>query len=1105
MFAASMGIIALMLLAVSAFVWREHQLALESTGERARRLAGRLAQDLEQTLTVARSVISQVDNQLQRSSADTPHNAFLTEPNAFSALLASLPLPFDLHAVDATGNPIAIVGTLAQPPIGVHPHPHGHNSVLSAERWELSKATPAWSEKVVPLTWKTTSNNRSIKAYGVDLELAALSNWLERDRLEPDDRITLFWLNADGSATVMTRVPTVATDLGKSVRAPWVEAANQAPTGLVDQLSVLDGMPRRVAFQRLSGAASNMVVVYGAGTHMALEDWRAKLPFFLGLALFLLGAMSYGAWRLDRSLRALTQSERHFQLMLDSGNVWDWNIEEKTLRYSPMFLAALGYGALPPERMASTLFKAVHAEDIDNLKAALLRHIKERAPYACAFRIRDANGQFRWFETKGQAFWDGAGQAKYMAGTTFEITERVALEEAQRQTLQRLDIVANASPVLFCTSNLHGEVDWLNRRWLAFTGRTAEQEMGQGWLAGVHPEDLPRRQAFFESVKTRQEAVSTEFRLRDKDGIYRWMVVQCLPLTNGDRGITGFIVSCIDISELKQAEDAARQRNAMLEAVFNVLQDLLFVVDQEGRFIHFQGASSDQLYVPPGAFLGKLVREVLPPQLAQLLHEQLKLAERGQLQEFEYVLSLPEGEEHFDARMARLPESEHYMVVARNITEREQMRHQRERLRQFMALQAQLATNFINLPMEDVDQGIHDALEKVGAFAQADRAYIFEYDYANHQTSNTHEWCAPTVRPEIGNLQNISLDIVPDWVETHARHEMVSIPEVLDLPEGALRRILEAQGIRSLIALPMISPEGCIGFVGFDSVSPHHHYDENQVGLLRQFAQMLVNIYKRTSTDAKLQRLAAELEQRVKDRTAQLDVSVRRLSQANQELESFAYSVSHDLKAPLRSVEGFASLLLEEHSASLNAEGRNYLTRIQGASLHMARLISDLLAYCRMEEMDKLITPVQLRQVADDVIGGMLNELEAKGVVMHIEIPEDIKAMANPQGLAMILRNLMDNAIKFARPGNAPQITVTARNTGAVVRLCVKDDGQGFDMRYHDRIFALFQRLHRPEAVPGTGIGLAMVSKAVQRMNGRIWAESKPGEGAKFHIELPSA
>jgi PAS domain S-box-containing protein len=1102
---ATVCIVVFMLLALTSFLWREHQVALDKSGERAARLGQGLARDLEQTLTVARTVINEVEIQLQPAPEARWSSDAMAKPDSFSTLLSSLPLPFNLHAIEAQGRSIAILGSLAHPPMGGQDHPHPPGEQLDADRWMLSTGYRISEGQIVPLAWKAAANPKGVKGYGVDLSLVALNAWLDGERIEPNDRASLFWMNSDGTATLLARAPAVSTEMGARVKAPWVEQANLAATGMADQLSALDGVPRLAAFHRLSGPASNLVVVYGAGTQVALAEWRSKLPYFIGLALFLITAMCYGAWRLDRSLLALTQGERHLQLMLDSGNVWDWDIGNKTVRYSPMFLQQLGFEPVPPERMASTMFKAVHPDDIGKLKEALISHLKERKPYALTFRLRDSRGQTRWFDTKGQAFWDASGRAQYMSGTTFEITERVTLEATQRQTLQRLDMVTNASTVLFWTSDLQGQVNWVNRRWLAFTGRTLEQELGHGWLEGIHPDDRAKRQAFYELAPSREEAVSAELRLRDKDGHYRWMVVQCRPMKDSDLGVTGLIGSCVDVSDLKQAEDAARQRGAMLETVFNVLEDLLFVVDDDGRFIHFQGSADEQLYVPPEVFLGKLLRDVMPGPIADLLHDKLTLARNGQLQEFDYLLPLPDGEHHFEARMAQLPATGHYMVVARDITERDRLRQHSERMQRFMTLQARLATNFINLPIADIGAGIDHALAEIGHFAPTDRAYIFEYDFASHQTSNTHEWCAPGVKSELDNLQNIDLDLIPEWVQAHLANQMVLVPDLSAMRAGKLKVLLSAQGIRSLITLPMFSAEGCIGFVGFDAVLAPHQYDEEQIGLLQQFAQMLVNVYGRMAADTRLRRLASELEQRVQERTAQLDQSVRRLSEVNKELESFAYSVSHDLKAPLRSVEGFASLLLEEHSASLNEEGRDYLARIQGASLHMARLISDLLAYCRMENLDKGIAAVSLGKVASEVIGGMRNELDTRGARVQVDIPADLSALGNPEGLAMVLRNLIDNAVKFARPGIPPEITLTARPVDSHVHLCVKDNGQGFDMRYHDRIFALFQRLHRPDAISGTGIGLAMVLKAVQRMNGRIWADSKPGEGAKFHIELPRA
>ncbi|MEZ5704231.1 MAG: PAS domain S-box protein [Burkholderiaceae bacterium] len=1103
---STVAIIATIFMALAVFVWREHEIVLDKSGERAERQAEGLTRDLEQTLTVARTLISQVDAQIQVPPETASGESLgLPASTSFSSLLASLPLPFDLHAIGEQGKPIAIIGQIGQTPAGVpdHYHPDGHR--LAPERWTLSHNDPVAREQFVPLAWKSAVGSQGVDGYGVDLSLDALQAWLERERIEADDRVSLFWMNADGTATLLARAPKVASEPGQRVRAPWVDKANQSSSGMVDQLSALDRMERRAAFKRLSGPASDLAIVYGIGTEMALAEWRRDLPYFVGLALFLAGAMSYGAWRLDRSLRALTRSERSFQLVLDSGQVWDWNINTNTVRYTPTYLGSLDNLVKAQDDLSSTFFSNVVEEDLIKLKASLKAHFKFREPYHTTFRIRDPSGNTHWMETRGQALWDENGRAQYMAGTTLDVSDRIALEEERDRTLQQLDAVANASSVLFWTANLEGEASWFNRRWLAFTGHTEEQDLGHGWLDSVHPDDHARKQALLALMRAQQESVSAELRLRNREGAYRWMMVQCLPLKNADQETTGYIGSCVDVSDLKSAESAAHQRGAMLETVFNVLQDLLFVVDEAGHILHFQGIAEEYLYAPHATFLGKPFRSVIPSDVADLLQYRLTLAKSGQLQEFDYRLTLPDGPHHFDARMARLPGSEHYMIVARDITERDKLQQRSERLQQFMTLQARLATRFINLPIPRISPGIDGALAEIGQMAQADRAYIFEFDFEAHTAMNTHEWCAPGVPPMMMELQALSLDLFPEWVAAFRAQQMVSVADVNRLPQGPLRELLTGQDIQNLITLPLNSGDTCLGFVGFDSVQARHEYSPEQIDLLKLFAQMLVNVYGRKAAHDELQRLARELEQRVEERTAQLDVSVCRLEQANQELDSFAYSVSHDLKSPLRSVEGFASLLLEEHSASLNDEGQDYLRRIQSASLHMARLINDLLAYCRMEDMDSLIAPVSLSEVVGEVLGGMRNELEAHRVEVHQSVPSNLRAMANPQGLAMVLRNLADNAIKFARPGHPPVITLTARQTDHTVRLCLADQGRGFDMKYHDRIFALFQRLHRPEAIAGTGIGLAMVHKAVLRMNGRIWAESAPGQGAKFHIELPLA
>jgi signal transduction histidine kinase len=171
----------------------------------------------------------------------------------------------------------------------------------------------------------------------------------------------------------------------------------------------------------------------------------------------------------------------------------------------------------------------------------------------------------------------------------------------------------------------------------------------------------------------------------------------------------------------------------------------------------------------------------------------------------------------------------------------------------------------------------------------------------------------------------------------------------------------------------------------------------------------------------------------------------------------------------------------------------------------MGTLIDDLLAYSRLERRALALAPLALGPLVDAALAGLRGELEAAGAQLELALDPALRLRGDAQGLTMALRNLVDNALKFSRQRTPPRIRLTATQTRGGVAVSVVDNGVGFDMKFHDRIFAIFQRLHRAEDYPGTGVGLAIVRKAVERMGGRVWASSQPGEGACFTIELPEA
>jgi signal transduction histidine kinase len=270
-----------------------------------------------------------------------------------------------------------------------------------------------------------------------------------------------------------------------------------------------------------------------------------------------------------------------------------------------------------------------------------------------------------------------------------------------------------------------------------------------------------------------------------------------------------------------------------------------------------------------------------------------------------------------------------------------------------------------------------------------------------------------------------------------------------------------------------------------------------EASLIASLAEMVrLSLDRRLAVEA-LKRLNVELEQRVADRTAALDGKTR-------ELETFAYTVAHDLKAPLRGIDGYSRLLLEHSLSELDEEGQNFLNTIRSSTAHMSQLIEDLLAYSRIERRHCALATVELRPFVEALVGERSVELLERNVAVTVNV-DGASVLADANGLAQALSNYLDNAIKFSRTVDNAHIEIGASKGRDCCLMWVRDNGIGFDMRYHDRIFDIFQRLHRAEEYAGTGVGLAIVRKAMARMGGRAWAESEVGRGATFFLEVPAA
>jgi signal transduction histidine kinase len=241
--------------------------------------------------------------------------------------------------------------------------------------------------------------------------------------------------------------------------------------------------------------------------------------------------------------------------------------------------------------------------------------------------------------------------------------------------------------------------------------------------------------------------------------------------------------------------------------------------------------------------------------------------------------------------------------------------------------------------------------------------------------------------------------------------------------------------------------------------------------------------------------LNRQLEARVAQRTAEL-------GRAYGELEGFAYAVAHDLKSPLRSINSFAHLLRQHLGEGSTPEIAAHLDRIRKGSLKMAALIDDLLEYSHIERRALSVSSVDLSGAIGAILNECADDIQRRAVDVRLELAP-MKLLVDAEGLGLVLRNLIENALKYSRDVAAPVLRIRASRSGGLALLEIADNGIGFDIAYHDQIFRIFQRLHRDDQYPGTGIGLALVRKAVERMHGRVWAHSEPGKGAQFFVQLP--
>jgi len=434
--------------------------------------------------------------------------------------------------------------------------------------------------------------------------------------------------------------------------------------------------------------------------------------------------------------------------------------------------------------------------------------------------------------------------------------------------------------------------------------------------------------------------------------------------------------------------------------------------------------------------------------------------------------------------------------LAEEVRERMQMEQALQRRSRYLKALAEV--NQLLLSNAGYRKTYEDILRLLGLAAGSSRVYIFE----NHPgeageilTSQRAEWCAPGIEPQIDNpaLQRLIMGKSPckRWFPILKQGKSIT-GTLSELPPEE-QQFLNLQQILSILILPMHVNGSFFGFLGIDQCDRAREWEDSEIYLLRSATMTLCQHIERQQALDEIASQRQQLEYRVKKRTSQLEL-------ANEELEAFCYTVSHDLRGPLTGIRGFSQLLLDEVEADRGTE-RDYITRVLDITDRTLQLIDDLLSLSKAARTELQRCPVNLSEIALLIAAELQLQYPDRGVAFNIQ--ENITAHGDEGLIKAVIQNLLQNAWKYTSRKPVAEISFGASIIEDEIVCHVKDNGAGFRMEYVDRLFQAFSRLHTAHDFPGTGVGLATVRRIIQRHGGRVWAEGAVEKGASFYFSLP--
>jgi len=670
-----------------------------------------------------------------------------------------------------------------------------------------------------------------------------------------------------------------------------------------------------------------------------------------------------------------------------------------------------------------------------------------------------------------------------------DITERKQAEEEIESSREMYRGLSEASfeAIFISEKGKCIEQNQAAEKMFGYSTEEALQRFGTDWIV---PED---REMVINNILSGNE-LPYEARALKKDGSVFPCVLRGKMMHYKGKNVR--VTSLTDISELKQAEEELKQVSARLALAvraggvgvwdLDLINNILLWDDQMFALYALNRNNFECIYENWLAYIHLAD--------ASRVDAEIQMAIQGKKEfDSEFRVVWTDGSVHNIRALAIVQRDEagiplHMIGTNWDISTQKQSEKTLLQYTKMQKIMMDISSKYINMPLSEIEQAITHSLEELGRFVNADRSYIFEYFWEESFCKNTHEWCKNGIRPQIDELQKVPLEEIPQWIQAHKKGETMNIPNVFALDKNdSLRQILESQAIKSLIAIPMMSDNICIGFIGFDSVRRHHVYNEREEKLLSVFSQMLVNVKQRAALEHNL------IEEK------------KKAEMANKSKSEFLANMSHEIRTPMNAILGFSEAL---HYKLESREHQKMIKSVLNSGNLLMTLLNDILDLSKIEagKLEISMQPVNLHEILREILLLFRDKAHIKGVDVNTEIakgfPESI--FLDEIRIKQVIFNLVGNAIKFTPKGfvNIIAAFVHKNELSGKLTIEVQDTGIGIPDNQKIIIFDAFQQQsgQSNRLYGGAGLGLAISKRLVESMNGTISVHSMAGNGSIFKI-----